>query len=290
MLTLYQAEWCPSCHTVRQVLTELGLTYVTVNVAASRDERADVMARLRPAQHARAAGRRQGLHRLGRDHRVPAGHVPGARRRRGARRLRAPGARPARSPSRRAPRSRACASSSRPRGSRSSRRSGGPRSDERLPKEYVLLHVTDPGGRREDAWRSTLSRRRPCCSPMAVHARRRRRQRDRDRRPRGQVWLYGEPPLNRIQAKVKERLAEVFSSDELLGSRGLLPAEQPQAQQRRHEHRPRRRCRAASSWPRGRSTGPRARSPGGRAAAPCRCPPSRAAAGRAAPTCPRRTA
>src|SRR5665648_862482 len=44
MLTLYQVEWCPYCHRVRQVMTELGLTYITVNVQADRDERADVMA------------------------------------------------------------------------------------------------------------------------------------------------------------------------------------------------------------------------------------------------------
>src|SRR5450756_2406345 len=44
MLTLYQVEWCPYCHRVRQLMTELGLTYTTVNVQANRDERADVMA------------------------------------------------------------------------------------------------------------------------------------------------------------------------------------------------------------------------------------------------------
>ena len=44
MLTLYQAEWCAYCHRVRQVMTELGLTYLAVNVAADREERADLMA------------------------------------------------------------------------------------------------------------------------------------------------------------------------------------------------------------------------------------------------------
>lgn len=44
MLNLYQVEWCPSCHGVRQALTELGLTYVAVNVPCKRDERAQVMA------------------------------------------------------------------------------------------------------------------------------------------------------------------------------------------------------------------------------------------------------
>lgn len=43
MLTLYQLEWCPSCHGVRQVMTELGLTYTAVNVPYRREDRAQVM-------------------------------------------------------------------------------------------------------------------------------------------------------------------------------------------------------------------------------------------------------
>jgi glutathione S-transferase len=43
MLTLYQLEWCPSCHGVRQVMTELGLTYTTINVPYRREQRAEVM-------------------------------------------------------------------------------------------------------------------------------------------------------------------------------------------------------------------------------------------------------
>jgi glutathione S-transferase len=42
MLTLYQAEWCPYCHRVRQVLTELELTYTCVNVPLHRAERTQV--------------------------------------------------------------------------------------------------------------------------------------------------------------------------------------------------------------------------------------------------------
>jgi glutaredoxin len=44
MLTLYQVEWCPSCHQVRQVMTELGLTYANVNVPLKPEDRAAVMA------------------------------------------------------------------------------------------------------------------------------------------------------------------------------------------------------------------------------------------------------
>ena len=44
MITLYQAEWCPYCHRVRQVLTELGLTHVAVCVVAKPDDRGDLRA------------------------------------------------------------------------------------------------------------------------------------------------------------------------------------------------------------------------------------------------------
>jgi glutathione S-transferase len=39
MLELYQAEWCPSSRRVRQRLTELGLDYVSRQVAARREAR-----------------------------------------------------------------------------------------------------------------------------------------------------------------------------------------------------------------------------------------------------------
>jgi glutaredoxin/uncharacterized protein (DUF302 family) len=44
MITLYQTEWCPYCHRVRQVLTELGLSYMTINVPYDNEERAELMA------------------------------------------------------------------------------------------------------------------------------------------------------------------------------------------------------------------------------------------------------
>jgi len=36
MIKLYQAEWCPYCRTVRMKLTDLGITYVTVNVSREK--------------------------------------------------------------------------------------------------------------------------------------------------------------------------------------------------------------------------------------------------------------
>jgi glutathione S-transferase len=42
MLTLYQTEWCPHSHRVRQRLTELGVDYVAKQVPARREDRADL--------------------------------------------------------------------------------------------------------------------------------------------------------------------------------------------------------------------------------------------------------
>jgi glutathione S-transferase len=42
MLTLYQTEWCPYSHQVRQRLTELGIDYAAKQVPAERDDRAEL--------------------------------------------------------------------------------------------------------------------------------------------------------------------------------------------------------------------------------------------------------
>ena len=39
MLTLYQAEWCPFSHLVRQRLTELGVDFIARQVEPSPDQR-----------------------------------------------------------------------------------------------------------------------------------------------------------------------------------------------------------------------------------------------------------
>jgi uncharacterized protein len=44
MLTLYQAEWCPSSSAVREVLTELGLDFVAKQVEAWPENRASLRA------------------------------------------------------------------------------------------------------------------------------------------------------------------------------------------------------------------------------------------------------
>ncbi len=44
-LDLWQTEWCPSSHRVRQRLTELGLTYTVHQVPTERVDRDELMAR-----------------------------------------------------------------------------------------------------------------------------------------------------------------------------------------------------------------------------------------------------
>ena len=44
MFQLYQTEWCPASHRVRERLTELGLDYVVRQVPADKRKRADLVA------------------------------------------------------------------------------------------------------------------------------------------------------------------------------------------------------------------------------------------------------
>ena len=41
-MELYQAEWCPHSHKVRQKLTELGIDFTAQQVAADPDQRAEM--------------------------------------------------------------------------------------------------------------------------------------------------------------------------------------------------------------------------------------------------------
>ncbi|MCL5104086.1 MAG: glutathione S-transferase N-terminal domain-containing protein [Armatimonadetes bacterium] len=43
MLKLYQAEWCPYCARVRSRMTDLGITYINVNVPRARADRKELM-------------------------------------------------------------------------------------------------------------------------------------------------------------------------------------------------------------------------------------------------------
>jgi glutathione S-transferase len=44
MMKLYQAEWCPYCARVRAHMTDLGITYINVNVPRSKDQRTELVA------------------------------------------------------------------------------------------------------------------------------------------------------------------------------------------------------------------------------------------------------
>lgn len=43
MLKLYQAEWCPYCARVRSRMTDLGITYINVNVPRNKQERTELL-------------------------------------------------------------------------------------------------------------------------------------------------------------------------------------------------------------------------------------------------------
>lgn len=43
MLKLYQAEWCPYCMRVRSKMTDLGITYINVNVPRAKADRAELL-------------------------------------------------------------------------------------------------------------------------------------------------------------------------------------------------------------------------------------------------------
>jgi len=43
VLKLYQAEWCPYCARVRAKMTDLGITYVCVNVPRNKAERTELI-------------------------------------------------------------------------------------------------------------------------------------------------------------------------------------------------------------------------------------------------------
>ena len=294
MLTLYQSEWCPACHRVRQVLTELGLTYIGGERRRQPRRARRRHRHLRPGHGARPAGRRQGLHRLRRDDRVLAGDVPRPRRRGGPRRLRLPGELPARS-------------SLPPRAALAHLRElleakgfaivaqiRGPKINERLPKEYVLLYVTIPVAAVKTSQIDPLAPG-ALLLPMAVMPADGGGSVIATADPVGQVWLYGEPELNSDPVQGQGAARRGVRGALRRAARAGSPAtysqrNTPQAEQRRDQADDGDDAELHPVHARARSRGPPARSRGGRAAAPCRCPPSSWAAGRAAPTCPRRTA
>jgi len=208
MLTLYQVEWCPSCHRVRQVMTELGLTYVTVNVQADRDERADVLA---VSDQSGVPVLQDGdkvfsdsdeiLEYLSGAYPAPedAGqHVAAGAWRAAVAVSLAPRAALAR-----------LKQSLEEKGFKIVAQIKGPKISELLPKEYVLLEVAVPVAAVKAVDIDPLA---PAAVllPMAVMPADGGGSVVATADPVGQVWLYGEPPLTKIQSAVKKRLAEVL--------------------------------------------------------------------------------
>jgi len=208
MLTLYQVEWCPYCHRVRQVMTELGLRYITVNVQADRDERTDVIA---VSDQPGVPVLQDGDKVLSDSDEIleylrstyPAPEDAGEHAALGAWRA-------------------AVALSLAPRAALARLRRlleekgftvvaqiKGPKISELLPKEYMLLEVAVPMAAVKNVEIDPLA---PVAVllPMAVMPAEGGGSVVATADPVGQVWLYGEPPLTRIQAAVKKRLAEVL--------------------------------------------------------------------------------
>lgn len=208
MITLYQTEWCPYCHRVRQVLTELGLTYTAVNVPAANEDRVELMA---------IAGQdgvpvltdgdkvytdsNEIIEYLRATYPEPEDAEENA----------ALGAWRAAAMVSLAPR----AALARLRevleekGFAIVTQVKGPKISARLPKEYTLLHVTVPVAAVKSLDVDPLA---PVAMllPVAVIPTEDGKSVVAAADPVGQVWLYGEPELTKVQGAVKKRLREVF--------------------------------------------------------------------------------
>jgi glutaredoxin/uncharacterized protein (DUF302 family) len=209
MITLYQSEWCFYSHRVRQVLTELGLTYMTVNVPAAREERADLMA---IAGQDTAPVLTDGDKVFGESDEIieylratyPAPDDAEDHAAMGAWRAArmvslAPRAALAR-----------LRELLEERGFLVLAQIKGPKIDERLPKEYVILQVTVPVAAVKSLDVDPLA---PAAImfPIAVIPTEDGKSVVASADPVGQVWLYGELELRNVQAAVKKRLAELLS-------------------------------------------------------------------------------
>jgi len=210
MLTLYQAEWCQYCHPVRQVMTELGLAYTTVNVPADREDRAELMT---IAGQDRIPVLVDGDNVFGDSDEIIEylrGTYPAPE---DAREHAAAGAWRA-----------AVAVSLAPRAALAHLRElleekgfkivtqvRGPKISERLPKEYVLLYVTAPVAAVKTIEIDPLVPG-AVLLPMAVLPAENRTSVIATADPVGQVWLFGELELTNVQSAVKKRLIEVLDA------------------------------------------------------------------------------
>ncbi len=208
MITLYQVEWCPYCHRVRQVLTELGLDHLTVNVAADRDERADLMA---VADQSGVPVLVDGDRVFGDSDEIieylrgtyPAPEDAGEHAALGAWRASSQVSLPPRAA---LARLRELLEN---KGFMIVSQIRGPKISERLPKEYTILQVAVPVAAVKALEIDPLAPT-AILLPMAVVPTEDGNSVVAAADPVGQVWLYGRPELNKVQSLVKKRLAEVL--------------------------------------------------------------------------------
>ena len=209
MLTLYQAEWCPYCHRVRQVMTELGLTYTIVNVPANRDERAEVVALSdQPGIPTLQDGDRvlsdsdEIIEYLRATYPAP----PDAEQHAALGAWRAAGllSLPPRAALAR------LKELLEEKGFKIVAQIKGDKISDRLPADYILLEVVVPVAAVKVLELDPLA---PAAVvlPMAVMPTEDGGSVVASADPVAQVWLLGEPPLTKIQTAVKERLADVLN-------------------------------------------------------------------------------
>ena len=208
MLTFYQLEWCPDCHRVRQVMTELGLTYVSAGVSADKDKRPEVV----------AISGQSSVPMLQDGDRVitssdeimeylratyPAAEDAAEHARRGAwrtsRTLSVP------------PRAALARLIELLEGNdfKIVAQTRGPEIDERLPEEYVLLQIAVPVAAVKAF---ELDPRAPTAIllPIAVVPAEGGGSIVAGADPVAQIWLFGAPALRQIQHSVKKRLGAVL--------------------------------------------------------------------------------
>jgi glutaredoxin/uncharacterized protein (DUF302 family) len=208
MITLYQTEWCPYCHRVRQALTELGLSYTAVNVPAAKEDRIELIA---------VAGQ-DGVPVLTDGDKI----VSGSDEIIGYLRATYPAPEDAEENAALGAWRSAVMVSLPPRAALARLRElleekgfvvlaqiKGPKINERLPKEYALLQVSVPVAAVKSMAVDPLA---PVAMmlPVAVVPTEDGNSVVAAADPVGQVWLYGLPELTRTQGAVKKRLREVL--------------------------------------------------------------------------------
>jgi glutaredoxin len=207
MLRLYQVEWCPQCHRVRQVLTELGLTYVAVNVAEDPSERGDVIAvsdqnavPLLVDEDKVVAGSEEIVAYL--VEKYPPAHDADAHAARGAWRA---VALTSLDPDAAVAQLRGLLEEN---GFTIVSQVTGPEISDRLPKSYVLLQAAVPIASLKAIELDPTAVSAVLLPLAVVPVQGGSAIVSAD--PVAQVWLYATPDLRKVQSMVKKRLADVF--------------------------------------------------------------------------------